>query len=158
MMAAGLLLAQGFDVGGVLYPAGRPLIGDEVLTANKTNGCPAVLAGDFATVGSFPRDTADACNDVDAYGRHAKLNDFGGTGEVVFRQIQRPEAKLVQSGENLLGVFVDRPDEQVDVAGKAWGAVKGQGVTADDEVFNFVLVEQLEQLFEVVANLHNTHT
>jgi hypothetical protein len=34
--------------------------------------------------------------------------------------------------------------------------VKGQGITADYDIFNFVLVELLEQLFEVVGNLHNT--
>jgi len=49
--ALGLLLAQSFDVGGVLFSAGRPFVGDEILTANKTKRRPAVLTGGFAIVG-----------------------------------------------------------------------------------------------------------
>ena len=149
-----LLLTQGFDVGSVFLSAGRPFVGNEILTADETHRRLSILAGNLTRVGLFPRNSANSCNHVDAYGGNAKLDDFARDGEVVLRQIKRAEPKVAKSGKDSLGVFVDRPDEQVDVAGKTRCAVEGQGIAADDEVFNFVFVEQLEQLSEVGANLH----
>ena len=85
------------------------------------------------------------------------MDNFARHGEIILRQVQRTEAEFIQSIEDPHGVLADRPYEQVDIAGKARCTVKGQSVASDDELFNFVLVEQLEQLFEVCVKLHNNN-
>ena len=135
-----LLLTECFDVCGVFFSAGRLFIGYEILPADEKHRRLIVLAWNLIQVCFFPRNSANSCDDIDAYGRNAELDYFARRSEIILRQILRTEAKLIQSSKNSLGVFADRPDEQVDIAGKARGAMKGQGVTAYDEVFNFVLV------------------
>jgi hypothetical protein len=63
-------------------------------------------------------------------------------------------ALLFAEGFEVGGVFASAGGLLVGDEVVAADEVEGQGVAADDEVFNLVLVELLEQLFEVVGNLH----
>ena len=83
-----LLSTEGFDVGIVLFSAGRLFIGYEILPADEKHWRLIVLAGNLIQVGFFPRNSANSRDNIDAYGRNAKLDDFSRCGEIVFRQVE----------------------------------------------------------------------
>ena len=82
------------------------------------------------------------------------MDDPVGQEEVGFLKSKRGEAEVGQGGQDGFGVANGRADQQIDIAGIAGGPMKGQGVGADNQVFNAVGVEQCEQFFEVGLQFH----
>jgi hypothetical protein len=82
------LLAEGFDVCGVLFSAGRLFIGYEILPADEKYWRLTVLAGNLIQVGFFPWNSANSRDDINTYGRNTKLDDLSRSGEIVLRKVE----------------------------------------------------------------------
>jgi len=150
------LSTQRLNICGILGSTGCSFVGDEILPTNETHWYIAIEAGGFSFLGLLPSDATNSRDDIDPQRRHTKLGDPARRREIILGKVERTEAEIIESMEDAFSIFARRPDEQVYIPGDARSAMERQGITADDEVFNPMSVEQLEQLFEIGANFHST--
>jgi hypothetical protein len=133
-------LFQPFHIGGVLCAAGGALVLDQVFPRQDRGRLIGESARQPGRPGIGERDPLDGGHDVDVQGRHADLEDETGRAEVGLCQV-------VQGGRTR-GVLTAPawrcrgwPHPDIQNLGGAHMAVGGQGMGADDQVFNALGVE-----------------
>ena len=77
------------------------------------------------------------------------MDDLIVLGEVIRCQIHRSESKLFQDRHDFGRIFPVRTKMDIKITGRAWSSMESQCIAPNDQIINFVCVQQLEQRFEV---------
>ena len=97
---------------------------------------------------------SDGCDQINADRRLTKLDDLIRMFKVRRREVQRAKAEQRKGLEDSPRIGGIGPDQDIEIPRVSRRAMKGKGITADDQVFNALPVEQREQLSEVGLYLH----
>ncbi len=136
-----VFLFQRFDVGQVLRPRGREFVFYQVFSGQHGDRLICEPRNHPVRPSFVELDAVDHGQDIDAYGFHADLKNDARCRKVFLRQVMQRGAEGAESFDDSLSVFRGRTNPNVEVLGCADMAVRGQGVSADEEKFNLSGVE-----------------
>jgi hypothetical protein len=75
--------------------------------------------------------------------------------EVLACDTQRSKAKILESGKKALCVIVTRVHPDIEILRVPWIPMRGNGISADDQVADIMRVQQRDEFFEILSQ-HRT--
>ena len=143
----GGFLVQLLQIGEVPQPAAGLLVGSQILHADQVDRDSSHVGDDTVPKALRELDTRNRCKNLDSKGRQSHPNNLAWFCEQFRRR--SGESELPQHRGHLLRVAGADTHPDVDVTGGARIAVVVHGIAANDQVLDFMRVQQPQELFEV---------